>query len=278
LEVSDVLTRIIVSVVLAPLFFVVLFFLPSIYLMLLMAAICAMAAFELLRATGVARHKGMYVYTIAAAALVPICSRLWGYGSWPIRLVALLLIVTLFLLAIHMYGTEQAISFEQIMVCVVGGLIIPLALSSLVVLREMKDGQYLVLLPVFCAFLTDAGAYFVGVFLGKHRGITQVSPNKSLEGYLGGIVCGGLILLIYGVVLQQFAHLNVSLPTLAVYGLLGSAITELGDLSFSLVKRQYGIKDYGSLLPGHGGMLDRFDSMAFAAPLMLILVQVFPAM
>lgn len=272
------LTRIIVSVVLAPLFFVVLFFLPSIYLMLLMAAICAMAAFELLRATGVARHKGMYVYTIAAAALVPICSRLWGYGSWPIRLVALLLIVTLFLLAIHMYGTEQAISFEQIMVCVVGGLIIPLALSSLVVLREMKDGQYLVLLPVFCAFLTDAGAYFVGVFLGKHRGITQVSPNKSLEGYLGGIVCGGLILLIYGVVLQQFAHLNVSLPTLAVYGLLGSAITELGDLSFSLVKRQYGIKDYGSLLPGHGGMLDRFDSMAFAAPLMLILVQVFPAM
>ena len=122
-----------------------------------------------------------------------------------------------------------------------------------------------------------AGAYFAGVFLGKHRGITKVSPNKSLEGYIGGIVSGGIILLVYGLLLQNFAHLAVSMPRMVVYGLLGSAITELGDLSFSLVKRQYGIKDYGTLLPGHGGMLDRFDSMTFAAPLLLLLVQVIPA-
>ena len=64
---------------------------------------------------------------------------------------------------------------------------------------------------------------------------------------------------------------------MSVYGLLGSAITELGDLSFSLVKRQYGVKDYGNLLPGHGGMLDRFDSMTFAAPMLLLLVELFPA-
>ena len=69
----------------------------------------------------------------------------------------------------------------------------------------------------------------------------------------------------------------MSLPILALYGLLGSAITELGDLSFSLIKRQYGIKDYGHLLPGHGGMLDRFDSMTFAAPMLLLLVEIIPA-
>ena len=67
-------------------------------------------------------------------------------------------------------------------------------------------------------------------------------------------------------ILQQFAGLTVSLPIMAVYGLIGSAVTEVGDLSFSLIKRQFGIKDYGNLLPGHGGMLDRFDSMTFAAP------------
>ena len=154
---------------------------------------------------------------------------------------------------------------------------VPLALSCLVRLKDMENGQFLVLLPVICAFLTDAGAYFAGVFLGRHRGITKVSPNKSLEGYIGGIIAGALFLLIYGVVLQKFAGLTASLPVMALYGLLGSAVTELGDLSFSLVKREYGVKDYGNLLPGHGGMLDRFDSMTFAAPMLLILVELLPA-
>ena len=116
-----------------------------------------------------------------------------------------------------------------------------------------------------------------GVFLGRHRGITRVSPNKSLEGYIGGILSGAVFLLLYGLALQRFAGLTVSLPVLALYGLLGSAVTELGDLSFSLIKRQYGIKDYGHLLPGHGGMLDRFDSMTFAAPMLLLLVEIIPA-
>ena len=78
-------------------------------------------------------------------------------------------------------------------------------------------------------------------------------------------------------ILQQFAGLTVSLPIMAVYGLIGSTVTEVGDLSFSLIKRQFGIKDYGDLLPGHGGMLDRFDSMTFAAPTLLILVSLIPA-
>ena len=77
-------------------------------------------------------------------------------------------------------------------------------------------------------------------------------------------------------VLERFAGLDASLPVLALYGLVGSAVTELGDLSFSFVKRQFGVKDYGNLLPGHGGMLDRFDSMVFAAPALMLLVKLFP--
>ena len=254
-------TRIVVSVVLAPLFFVILFFLPPVYLAVLMAAICALASYELLRATGVAHHNGLYGFTAAAAAAIPLG----------------LLVVTLFYIAIRLYDEEQAIRVEDVLLCFFGGLMIPMALSTLVVLKGMEHGRYLVLLPVLCAFLTDGGAYFAGVFLGKHRGITKVSPNTSLEGYIGGILSGALFLLLYGVILRQFAGLEVSLPVMAVYGLLGSAVTELGDLSFSLIKRQFGIKDYGNLLPGHGGMLDRFDSMTFAAPTLLILVTLLPA-
>lgn len=269
-------TRIIVSVVLAPLFFVVLFFLPPVCLAVLLSAICALASFELLRATHVAHHNRMYVYTALAAAVIPVGYWL-GWDGEMVKGAALLLMATLFLVAIRNYGKDTAVTFEQVMVCMFGGLVIPLFLSSLVQLKGMEHGQYLVLLPVICAFLTDAGAYFAGVFLGKHRGVTQVSPNKSLEGYVGGILSGAVFMLLYGLILRQFAHLAVSLPVMAVYGLLGSAITELGDLSFSLIKRQYGIKDYGNLLPGHGGMLDRFDSMIFAAPMLLLLVEVFPA-
>ena len=148
--------------------------------------------------------------------------------------------------------------------------------GTLVELKGMEQGRFLVLLPIICAFLTDGGAYFAGIFLGRHRGITRVSPNKSLEGYIGGILSGAIFLLIYGVLLEQFAGLDASLPVLAVYGLVGSAVTELGDLSFSFVKRQFGVKDYGDLLPGHGGMLDRFDSMVFAAPTLMLLVELCP--
>ena len=84
-------------------------------------------------------------------------------------------------------------------------------------------------------------------------------------------------MLLYALILVRFAGLEVSFPVMALYGLVGSAITELGDLSFSLIKRQCGVKDYGNLLPGHGGMMDRFDSMVFAAPMLLLLVQLLPA-
>ena len=191
---------------------------------------------------------------------------------------ALALLAALFSIAIRLYDRERAVRFEDVMVCLFGGLLVPMFLSALVQLKGMEHGRYLVLLPVICAFLTDAGAYFAGVFLGRHRGITRVSPNKSLEGYVGGILSGGVFMLLYGLILLRFTDLQVSLPRLALYGLLGSAITELGDLSFSLIKRQYGIKDYGNLLPGHGGMLDRFDSMIFAAPLLLLLVRLLPAL
>ena len=188
-------TRIVVSVVLAPLFFVILFFLPPVYLAVLMAAICALASYELLRATGVSHHNGLYGFTATAAAAIPLGQWL-GKGALVAGTAAVLLTVTLFYIAIRLYDEERAVRVEDVLLCLFGGLMIPMALSTLVVLKGMEHGRYLVLLPVICAFLTDGGAYFAGVFLGKHRGITKVSPNKSLEGYIGGILSGVLLLLL----------------------------------------------------------------------------------
>ena len=108
------------------------------------------------------------------------------------------LTVTLFYIAIRLYDEERAVRVEGCAALPLRRADDPMALSTLVVLKGMEHGRYLVLLPVICAFLTDGGAYFAGVFLGKHRGITKVSPNKSLEGYIGGILSGVLFLLLYG--------------------------------------------------------------------------------
>lgn len=276
------LTRILVAAVFSPILFALIFFAPPFWTAALAAVIAGLGSFELLRCTKVAHHSGMYVYTALSAVLIPVLGYLTGTfwpasGLVPVTLCSLLLMCALFLSSIRRFEGDDPIPLEHIMVCLFGGAAIPDFLSCLVRLRTMAGGRYLVLLPFICAFLTDAGAYFAGVFLGRHRGVTKVSPKKSLEGYVGGILSGGIFLLIYGLILRYFTTWNPSLPVLALYGLIGSAATELGDLSFSLIKRQYGVKDYGTLLPGHGGMLDRFDSMIFAAPTLWLLVTLLPA-
>lgn len=271
--------RILVAVIFVPLLFVVMFLLPSVAMGFTVALIAAFACYELLRAAKI-HEGGLIVVSVASAALIPLGAWLVAVAGLDMKagyVLGLLLMLTLFGLAIKEHGTEREIEFPRLCICLFGGVLIPEFLSALVELRTMPNGKFWVLLPVIVAFITDGGAYFAGVFLGKHRGITNVSPNKSLEGYLGGLAAGLVFSIIYGVIIHFAAGLQVYFLYMAIYGLIGSLVTEHGDLAFSLIKRQLGVKDYGNLLPGHGGMLDRFDSMIFAAPIILIMVQLFPA-
>lgn len=270
------LTRIVVGLCLGVTLFSVMLLLPPVFLTVVVCLIASIGSYELLSAIKVPHNNLMYAVTALTAAMIPF-GYLAGFGTQMAYAAMFFLMLALFAISIRLYNQDRAVDFEHLMVCLFGGLVLPIALSALVQLKCMENGECLVLLPVISAFLTDVGAYFVGVFFGKHKGITKVSPKKSLEGYVGGILFGSLFMVLYGLVLREFVGLDVNLPLMALYGLFGSAVTELGDLSFSLVKRQHGIKDYGHLFPGHGGMLDRFDSMVFSAPAMLLLVWVIPA-
>jgi len=269
--------RILVAVVFVPALIVIMLFLPPVVMGVLVSLISAVACFELLRATGEGKVTlPMRTASIAAAAAIPLGAWL-GAAKMTVGGCAFVVMAVSFWCAIRAYdGQEPPIGFYHVLVTLFGGILIPTGLSALVTLKCMENGKYLVLLAVLLAFITDAGAYFAGVFLGKHRGVTRVSPNKSLEGYIGGFVTGVAAALIFGAVVQAASGLSVNFLSLGLCGLFGALATELGDLAFSLIKRQYGVKDYGHLLPGHGGMLDRFDSMVFCAPVVMFVVLLLP--
>ena len=269
--------RIIVAVVLMPAMLWIMLVPPPLAWTALVCFISAIAAFELLRAVGDGKTTlPMRVVTIAAAALLPFGS--WaGLGTAYVNLLSFVVTAGCFWCAIRAYDEGGVkIGFSHVLACLFGGITIPLALSALVELRRMDHGQYLVLLAVLLTFATDAGAYFAGVSLGKHKGVTKVSPNKSVEGYIGGFVSGVVFAIAYGGAASKIANADVNLLPLVLCGLFGALATEVGDLAFSFIKRQYGVKDYGHLLPGHGGMLDRFDSMMFCGPVVLFIVQRLP--
>ena len=269
--------RIIVAVIFMPLLLAVMLLLPSIAWTAVVCSICAVAAFELLRATGEGKLSlPMQAAVILSAALMPLGN--WaGLSTAYVGLLSVAVMAVCFWCAIRAYdGYSAPVGFSHVLVCLFGGIIIPLALSALVELRCLEHGKYLVLIAVLLTFVTDAGAYFAGVFLGRHRGITKVSPNKSLEGYIGGFISGLLFAVLYGLIASRVAGKSVNLFPLALCGLFGALATEVGDLAFSFIKRQYGVKDYGHLLPGHGGMLDRFDSMVFCGPVVLFIVRCLP--
>lgn len=269
--------RIAVAVIFVPILFVIMVFLPPVVWAAVVAFISAVATYELLRATGGGKVTvSMQVPSILSSAMIPL-GVLLGWSGIMIPVCAFAVATISFWCAIRAYGEDGGqIGLYEILLTLFGGVLIPAALSALVRLKCMEQGRYLVLLAVLLAFITDGGAYFAGVFLGKHRGITKVSPNKSLEGYIGGFVTGILFALLFGVVIGAITGAPVNYLSLALVGLLGALVTELGDLAFSLIKRQYGVKDFGNLLPGHGGMLDRFDSMLFCGPVVLFVVTLIP--
>ncbi len=267
--------RILVAAVFVPLLFVIMFFLPPIALTLVVMAICAVASYELIKSTKAAVHLRMYVYAAVSAAAIPL-GWLLGYGDDIFMGALFLLMVLAFIEAIGAYGTEREISFSSVLAVIFAGAVVPGFLSALVRLRIPEHGKYLVLIPFITAFVADGGAYFAGVFLGKHK-VTRVSPKKSVEGFIGGYAAAILGLIIYGLIMKFCAGFQVNFLYLGIYGALGTLVTQAGDLAFSLIKRQYDIKDYGNLLPGHGGILDRFDSMVFCAPLIFFMVEYLPA-
>ncbi len=264
--------RIIAAAALLPLLLIVLIALPSVFTAILVGLMCAVAAYELLWITGLVKENRLVIYTAVMAFLVSV----WSYFS--VSYAAALLGVIAFNMILFgelMFSREKP-SFEKIAVCFAGGLLVPFLLSALVRLRSGYNGAFYVLIPFLLAFLSDSGAYFAGSFLGKHKLAPQISPKKTVEGVVGGAIAAIVGMLLYCLILDLAFGFSVRYLNAFAYGVIGSLVGVFGDLCFSAVKRQVGIKDYGNLIPGHGGVLDRFDSMTLIAPITEALLILLP--
>ena len=139
-------------------------------------------------------------------------------------------------------------------------------ISHLILIRNQENGQFLIWIPIIIAWLSDTMAYTFGLLFGKHKLIPAVSPKKTVEGAAGGVFGGVVFMMIYGAICAFGFNVAAAWWKLVALGVLGSVVSQFGDLAASWIKREKGIKDYGTLLPGHGGVLDRFDSVLFTAP------------
>ncbi len=266
-------TRILAAAVLVPILFLLVLVAPTIVASVIFGILLAIGSYELLYRTGLVRHPRLVIYSSLMAFMVAM----WSYAE-AIQAYALLgVLVFCILLFAEMMMDHVKVRFEMLGMCFVSGLMIPFMLSSLIRILVMSNGRYVILIPFFVAFLSDAGAYFVGLKFGRHKLAPVVSPNKTIEGALGGLATAVVGMLIYVLILDVvFPQLEIHYGLAIVYGLIGSVTGVFGDLCFSVIKRQTGIKDYGNLIPGHGGVLDRFDSLMTVAPLMEALLLLIP--
>lgn len=264
--------RILVTVVCLPVLLAIILALPPIAFTVLMMALCAIGASELLKTTKLVENSVMLALAMVMAALVP----LWSYFgcSYAAGLIGLTVFtVAVFSCILRWY---DSVSVQGLCAMFFAGVIVPFFFSALVRLLRMENGKFLILVPLLIAFITDGGAYFAGRALGKHKLAPVISPKKTIEGLIGGYISAVVGMILYCVVVHTAFDLKVNYLMAILCALLGATVCVIGDLIFSVIKRKTGIKDYGKLLPGHGGVMDRFDSMITTAPVIEVLVLLLP--
>ncbi|MBD5513509.1 MAG: phosphatidate cytidylyltransferase [Lachnospiraceae bacterium] len=189
---------------------------------------------------------------------------------YPVVMIAVVIGLILFLfIYVFAFPRYQA---PQVMAAMFSWLYAPVLLSFIYLIREgFSDGNYLVWFVFLCSWGSDTCAYAVGVLIGKHKMTPKLSPKKSVEGAVGGVLGAALLFVIYThFVINMYTSVSLPLLMAAFLGAAGALVSMVGDLAASAIKRDHDIKDYGKLIPGHGGIMDRFDSVIIAAPLIFI--------
>jgi phosphatidate cytidylyltransferase len=275
--VSELTRRIIFAVIAAPLSIAVVYF-GDWALAIMLSVLAALAAWEFFR---MARETGLFPLEpagISIAALLPIAIHAQRRGVYTLTLTALVAIaLLLFASTIWLRGPAGkplgSVAATAFGVLYAGQFAYIYALRYHDYAVGAAAGTALVLLPVLLTWATDIGAYAVGRSVGKRKLIPSVSPGKTMEGALGGLAIAIVVCLLYvRFVLMPLAHLALTIQGAVLFAIIVSVAAQTGDLAESLLKREAGIKDSSQIIPGHGGVLDRFDSLLFVMPIAFLVL------
>ena len=235
------------------------------------AAICSViAVHEMLSCTGQSKQFLISIPALIYAAAGPLLSRTRFATSYGV-LLSITLVFLFYLLFVHVFRPD-IIATNDIAVVFMTSVYITVSFTSIIRVRDVAGfGKYLFLLIFIGACETDIFAYFGGRFFGRHKLCPKVSPKKTVEGAVCGVIFCSLFFVLYFVLIAKYTDFRPNYLMVATIGAFISLISQLGDLAASAIKRDYGVKDYGKLFPGHGGIMDRFDSILAVAPALFIL-------
>ena len=267
-----IITGIIVVLIMIP----ILLFAQTPVLPIAIAIGSVIAMFEMMRCIGMQKAYAFAIPLYALAASLPFLSRFMALGS--LNAVqehesakhlaqhgAILMIVILFYFFTVAIFSHGKYNLSDVCVLFATAFYILMGFNAIIILHDNEVGGHVLYLAIFIsAWMTDVFAYFCGMLFGrggKHKLIPDVSPKKTVEGAIGGILFAMASFALYGWIVSLIADVTPNYPALILLGLPVSLVSIVGDLFMSLVKRRYDVKDYGKLFPGHGGVLDRFDSV-----------------
>ncbi|MBQ3409318.1 MAG: phosphatidate cytidylyltransferase [Clostridia bacterium] len=185
--------------------------------------------------------------------------------------IALIIPLIIFILFLHIIISNMKITIKDVSVTLFGILYIVAFYAFISKIFGMDNGKIYIWYVAFSAWGTDVFAYIIGRRFGKHK-FSQISPNKSIEGCIAGIIGAVILTIIYTFILNKGFNYTINYVIIGVIGAILSIVSQVGDFSASSIKRYTGVKDFGNLIPGHGGILDRFDSFMFTAPFAFFLL------
>ena len=250
-----------------------LFVVGDIWLVIALGILSLVGVYELFRIWGMEKHPlaiVTYVATVGCYAMfIDYPFNLGLHEIMPI--IALLALLTVYVIR---YPKDH---INQVAKSIFALIYVPVMMSFIYLLREYEMGEWLIWLVLISSWGADTCAYCVGKLIGKHH-FSELSPKKTIEGCVGGIVGAALIAFGYAWFVPEgmgeyfILDVRIMFPVVAA---ISALISQIGDLSASAIKRNYEVKDYGKIIPGHGGVLDRFDSVIFVAPFIYILLYVF---